>query len=123
MKIPHASRIAEIKAEGQAKRIKLLNEENARIKEIMQNLSRERFTEDVVADQITKAIEDGYQQTHFMTVKYDHHLEKGGAKTEYVLFPSNIIQLVKDAGYKCTHQYVNEFVVFFTQEAENRYYK
>lgn len=120
MLIPHKSRFADIKAEGEEVRKKEREQYNTEVKQQATMESNSKFTEDFVAQQITEAIRDGRHSTTFKTIRYKTKIERG-EKEEYIKFPSAIMELVKSAGWGCTHQYVDEFVVFFTEEAERKY--
>lgn len=123
MQIPNLSELAKYRQQGETERQTAREAKNEQVKRHAIFESNSRFTEDYVAEKIAEMMKTpGGNTVSFQTVRYDLETENG-TKTEYVPFPKDIIEKIKAAGLLCSARYVNTFGIFFTTEAENKWYR
>lgn len=123
MQIPNISELATYRQQGEVDRKRARELKNAEAKRQATLESNTMFTEAYVAEKIIEMMKTpGGNTVTFRRFKYMVETDNG-SQEEYVPFPADIIKKLEAAGLRCSNRYCNEFGVFFTAEAENKWYR
>lgn len=94
MKIPSQAEILQAYKNGEIERDEALKQKNKALYEAALAESKEKFTEEKVAEALLEAARNQYWVKKFMTVKYEIH-DKSGYKYGYIPFPHEIISKIR----------------------------